>query len=178
MLCLQEDYMSYNLLLGKIQKHIQLLFKNNIISINDRNLRLSNIYEIIRKINILKEKLIMLCDNYDNYDISDIDTDNYNCNNNEYYEKLYNALTNILQRSLNKNILLTNSNLDNYIFLRINNIVRKNSSKFRLIKCHFFLTFFFWRDYVFFFFFEKYKSSFLYSQRFFYYFPMCFKFEF
>jgi endopeptidase La len=113
MFCLQEDYMSYNLLLGKIQNHIQLLFKNNIISINDRNLRLSNVYEIIRKINTLREKLIMLCDNYDT---SDIDTDNDNYNEGD--EELYNSLKIILQTSLNKNILLTNSNIDNYIFLR------------------------------------------------------------
>ena len=54
--CLQEDYNKYNIFLGKAQNHIQILLKNNIISINDRNLRLSNLYEIIRKINCIKEK--------------------------------------------------------------------------------------------------------------------------
>ena len=64
----QEDYSKYNSLLGRCHNHIQRLYKSNVIGINDRNLRLSNLYEIIRKININRdehESCILFDDNID-----------------------------------------------------------------------------------------------------------------
>lgn len=123
MFCLQEDYISYNLLLGNVQNHIQLLFKNNIISINDRNLRLSNLYEMIRKINTLREKIIMTLYNDD----SDIDTEN-----DEYNNDIENSLK-ILLKQINHNVS-TNSELEIYRLLRNHlislNKLPKNTYKF------------------------------------------------
>ena len=60
-----EEYIKYNKILGNMQNHINMLFKNNILSISDRNLRLSNIYDIICKINVLKEKYLFILYNDD-----------------------------------------------------------------------------------------------------------------
>jgi endopeptidase La len=63
--CFQEEYIKYNKILCNMQNHIHKLFKNNILSISDRNLRLSNIYDIICKINVLKEKYLFILYNDD-----------------------------------------------------------------------------------------------------------------
>jgi ATP-dependent Lon protease len=49
--CFLEEYYKYNQILKRMQKHIEIIFKNNLININDRNLRLSDIYKIIGEIN-------------------------------------------------------------------------------------------------------------------------------
>ena len=108
MYCLHEDYIKYNFLLGRIQNHIQILFKNNIISINDRNLRLSNLYEIIRKINIIREKIISVL--YDE-DVNDTETETYN-NSDENETSLVTLL-----KQLNGNKLY-NTDIENYKLLR------------------------------------------------------------
>jgi hypothetical protein len=49
--CYKLFYNKYNYLLNQTQCHIQTLLKLNIITINERNLRLSDIYKIIIDIN-------------------------------------------------------------------------------------------------------------------------------
>ena len=49
--CYQINYNKYNKLLINLQNHIQYLYTNNIININDRNTRLSDIYNIIQTLN-------------------------------------------------------------------------------------------------------------------------------
>lgn len=53
--CFQREYDNYNIILSKIQSHILNLHKKNIININDKNLRLSDIYKIIGEINNAKK---------------------------------------------------------------------------------------------------------------------------
>ena len=80
----QEEYSKYNSLLGRCHNHIQRLYKSNVIGINDRNLRLSNLYEIIRKININRDEYesCILCydnmiDDSETYDsVPDTETEN------------------------------------------------------------------------------------------------------
>ena len=118
MYCLQEDYIKYNTLLGRIQNHIQLLFKNNIISINDRNLRLSNLYEIIRKINTIREKIVSELYNDD----SDVDTEN-----NDYSQEIENSLLNLLKQitTINFNVSIEKTDMNNYGILR-NHLIKLN----------------------------------------------------
>ena len=62
--CIQDEYKKYNNILNRIQIHIQCHYKNNLISLNDRNLRMSNLYKIISDINIINKKnLLELEDN-------------------------------------------------------------------------------------------------------------------
>ena len=68
--CYQEEYIKYNGLLQRIQTHIQLLFKNNLLNNNDRNLRLGDLYKIIGEINNYKKQYMSISEN----DISDIDS--------------------------------------------------------------------------------------------------------
>ena len=68
--CLSEEYTKYNNVMNNIQKHIKYLYKNNIINISDINLGLSNIYETIYKINIIRENIIDNCEDDFNLDSS------------------------------------------------------------------------------------------------------------
>jgi endopeptidase La len=52
--CFQEEYTKYNDILHRVQNHIQMLYKHHLLSINDRNLRLSDLYKIISDINAIK----------------------------------------------------------------------------------------------------------------------------
>jgi len=49
--CFDIEYNKYNKLLNRLQSHIQLLYKQNIIYINEYNIRLSDIYKIINTLN-------------------------------------------------------------------------------------------------------------------------------
>jgi len=129
--CLHENYITYNILLVKIQNHIQILFKNNIISINERNLRLSNLYEIIIKINMLREKIVI---NYGNdifINITDIKDNKYikkiltlahntdntdNTDNTHRYLLLKNYLIS-LYKLLHKNHKFSNKKINSIKFL-------------------------------------------------------------
>lgn len=56
--CLKNQYNLYNNIVIRLQNHIQLLFKNNLININERNLKLSDIYKLISEINSLKKDIV------------------------------------------------------------------------------------------------------------------------
>jgi endopeptidase La len=72
--CFQEEYTKYNGLLQRIQSHIQLLFKNNILGINDRNLRLSNLYKIIGESNDYKKQCISILEGDDENELLETDS--------------------------------------------------------------------------------------------------------
>lgn len=105
--CFQEEYIKYNRILEYMQNHIQMLFKHNLLSTNDRNLRLSDLYKIISEINNHKKQYICIIDDDDN-NISDIETEIDFFFSNENLDELNNSF-NILINNL-KLILPLNDN--------------------------------------------------------------------
>jgi endopeptidase La len=96
--CFQEEYIKYNGLLQRMQSHIQMLFKNNLLSINDRNLRLSDLYKIIGEINNNKKQCISILEDVDN--ISDVETESDDFFSNDNLEEM-NISFNTLVSNLN-----------------------------------------------------------------------------
>ena len=99
--CVEIEYTKYYNLLNRLQTHIQSLYEKNIISINERNLRLSDIYKIISIINNINNRDITT-DNNLIFDSLIIELTIYNFNYNNIFEYLYNIY------KLPNNNLLTN----------------------------------------------------------------------
>lgn len=55
--CFKNQYNIYNNVISRMQNHIQILFKNNLINVNERNLKLSDIYKLISEVNNLKKNI-------------------------------------------------------------------------------------------------------------------------
>ncbi len=120
--CLNDEYINYNNIMSNIQKHIQYLYKSNIINVSERNLRLSNIYETIHKINTIRENIIeeedVNCNNETFNNILQNITPTKYLDTNSYYHNFYNYLISLykiptllhqniseLEQLLNENIL-------------------------------------------------------------------------
>ena len=74
----QKELLKYNNIVNKLENHILYLYKSNIISVNERNIRLSNIYEIIKLINTVNDDFMdeIMNESFDtNYETSEIDFD-------------------------------------------------------------------------------------------------------
>jgi endopeptidase La len=146
--CFQKEYNKYNGILSRMQNHILALSKNNIIGINDRNLKLSDIYRIISEINKIKnEYLIILeeetCWNDLNKFVSDdICSDDYICPDDEHDELLHQ--TNVfddlvkqfsLQIKSRSDIELVYESIYNYLSMicelpkKIHNMLDKNTTQ-------------------------------------------------
>ena len=81
--CVNEEYNRYNNILNRVQQHIQTNFKNNISSVIDRNIRLSDIYKIIGKINNIQQKYYYFR-HQRNDDINDVNDDNNDDSSDSY----------------------------------------------------------------------------------------------
>ena len=102
--CYKLFYNKYNYLLNQTQCHIQTLLKLNIITINERNLRLSDIYKIIIDINSLNNNTLNNEDIYlENIFNNHIQKLGQNINYNDIYEYLYSLslIPNNIDKKLN-----------------------------------------------------------------------------
>ena len=72
----QKELLKYNDIVNKLENHILYLYKSNIISVSERNIRLSNIYEIIKLINTVNDDFMdeIMNESFNtNYENSEID---------------------------------------------------------------------------------------------------------
>jgi endopeptidase La len=98
----QKELLKYNDIVNKLENHILYLYKSNIISVSERNIRLSNIYEIIKLINTVNDDFMdeIINESFNtNYETSEIDFDkvvnllveNYHIyTTNDIYQSMYN----------------------------------------------------------------------------------------
>jgi endopeptidase La len=98
----QKELLKYNDIVNKLENHILYLYKSNIISVSERNIRLSNIYEIIKLINTVNDDFMdeIMNESFNtNYETSEIDFDkvvnllveNYHIyTTNDIYQSMYN----------------------------------------------------------------------------------------
>jgi hypothetical protein len=129
--CFNIEYNKYNDLLNRLQTHVQSLYNKNIININERNLRLSDIYKIISNLNNITYN-----NNDDNQNEINIFDDLItklkilNINYNSIYEylcSLYKLPNNILcinnyNKLVNNNILFPLNSINQYIIEFAKNI--------------------------------------------------------
>ena len=144
--CFTIEYNLYNNIINKIQIHIQYLYKNNLININERNLKLSDIYKLISEINNLKNENIITKDSVKVFN----DLLNYLniTNNDNKYEITYKYLINLyklpkltykflkidnLKLLLNSNILYPLESIKKYIIDLSKNIGLENLNDIFLI---------------------------------------------
>ena len=118
--CVEIEYTKYYNLLNRLQTHIQSLYEKNIISINERNLRLSDIYKIISIINNINNRNII--DKNLIFDSLIIELTIYNFDYNNIFEYLYNiyklpnnSLTNKYKSLINIDILFPLHSINQHI---------------------------------------------------------------
>ncbi len=118
--CVEIEYTKYYNLLNRLQTHIQFLYEKNIISINERNLRLSDIYKIISIINNINNRDII--DKNLIFDSLIIELTIYNFDYNNIFEYLYNiyklpnnSLTNKYKSLINIDILFPLHSINQHI---------------------------------------------------------------